>query len=99
MVEDAVKLTYAHFYPELKDEDRDALDTLNQAIHRALEKHNDMILTGRTCSRREQFEDIKQSQLRPLPTIPFELHSRQTLNVQRNGHVRLLGHYYSVPHT
>ncbi|WP_390897704.1 IS21 family transposase [Segatella oris] len=99
LVEDAVKLTYARIYPELKEEDRGSLETLNQAIRSALEKHNNMILTGRTYSRREQFEDIEQSQLKPLPTVPFELHNRKMLTVQRNGHVRLLGHYYSVPHT
>ena len=99
LVEDAVKLTYARIYPELKEEDRDSLEMLNQAIRSALEKHNNMNLTERSYSRREQFEDIEQSQLKPLPTVPFELHNRKMLTVQRNGHVRLLGHYYSVPHT
>mgnify|MGYP001685766836 FL=1 len=51
LVEDAVKLTYARIYPKLKEEDRDSLETLNQAIRSALEKHNNMILTGRTYSR------------------------------------------------
>lgn len=37
--------------------------------------------------------------LKPLPAIPYELHHRLTLTVQRNGYIRLLGHYYSVPHT
>ena len=52
LVEDAVKLTYARIYPKLKEEDRDSLETLNQAIRSALEKHNNMILTERTYSRR-----------------------------------------------
>ena len=99
LVEDAVKLTYARIYPKLKEEDRDSLETLNQTIRSALKKHNNMILTGRSYARWEQFEDIEQSQLKPLPIVPFELHNRKMLTVQRNGHVRLLGHYYSVPHT
>ena len=99
LVEDAVRLTYARIYPEITDEDRGSVETLNRSILLALAKHNNLSLTGRTYSRREQFEDVERSELRPLPMIPFELHNRQTLTVQRNGHVRLLGHYYSVPHT
>lgn len=86
------------YIPELKYQGRGSLGTLNKTIRRALEKHNDMILTDRTCSKREQFEDIGQSQLKPLSTIPFEPDNRQTLTVPGHGHVRLLGHYYSVPH-
>ena len=52
LVEDAVKLTYARIYPKLKEEDRGSLETLNQTIRSALEKHNNMILTERTYSRR-----------------------------------------------
>ena len=91
LVEDAVKLTYARIYPKLKKEDRGSLEMLNQTIRSALEKHNNMILTGRSYSRREQFEDIEQSQLKSLPTVPFELHNRKMLTVQRNGHVRSAG--------
>lgn len=98
LVEDAVKLCYAKIYPFIEDEDRKSLGDLNKAILSALEKHNDTILTGRTYSRREHFEDVERSMLNPLPSIPYELHHRVTLTVQRNGHVRLLGHYYSVPH-
>ena len=36
--------------------------------------------------------------LRPLNPIRFELKERHTATVQRNGHVRLDRHYYSVPH-
>ena len=53
LVEDAVKLTYARNYPKLKEEDRGSLETLNQAIRSALEKHNNMILIERTYSRWE----------------------------------------------
>ena len=91
LVEDAVKLTYARIYPKLKEEDRGSLEMLNQAIRSALEKHNNIILTGRSYARWEQFEDIEQSQLKPLPIVPFELHNRKMLTVQRNGHMRLLG--------
>ena len=80
LVEDAVKLTYARIYPKLKEEDRGSLEMLNQAIRSALEKHNNIILTGRSYARWEQFEDIEQSQLKPLPIVPFELHNRKMTN-------------------
>lgn len=98
LVEDAVKLCYAKIYPLLEDKDRQSLEALNKAIWSALDLHNGTVLTGRTYSRREQFEDIEKAMLKPLPLVPYELHHRLTLTVQRNGYIRLQGHYYSVPH-
>ena len=99
LVEDAVRLTYQRIYPMISDEDAASVELLNAAIRKALEVHNNTPLTGRPYSRREQFEDIERPALCPLPERPFELHNRCMLTVQRNGHIRLHGHFYSVPYS
>lgn len=98
LVEGAVKLIYRSIYPLVRQRTHHDLVSLNAAIRTALELHNNARMSGRPYSRREQFEDLERMYLRPLNPIRFELKERHTATVQRNGHVRLDRHYYSVPH-
>lgn len=98
LVEGAVKLIYRTIYPEIEDKTFFDLEAMNAAIRVALEIHNNTKLTGRTTSRREQYEDFERCCMGPLNPIRFELRQRARLTVQRNGYVRLDKHYYSVPY-
>ena len=64
----------------------------------ALELHNNCLLTGRSYSRREQYEEIERDCMGQLNPIHFEPKRRHVATVQRNGYVRLENHYYSVPY-
>ena len=99
LVEGAVKLIYRSIYPKIQEREFYDLDSLNAAIRVALELHNNAPLTGRKCSRREQFEEVERDSLRKLNPIRFELKQRYRATVMKNGHVRLGedAYYYSVP--
>lgn len=98
LVEGAVKLIYRSIYPLVRQRAHHDLASLNATVRTALELHNNARMSGRPYSRREQFEDLERMCLRPLNPIRFELKERHTATVQRNGHIRLERHYYSVPH-
>ena len=97
LVEGAVKLIYRSIYPKLEGREFYDLESLNAAIRVALELHNNAPLTGRSYSRREQYEEIERDCMRPLNPIRFELKQRHTATVMKNGHIRVESHYYSVP--
>lgn len=97
LVEGAVKLIYRSIYPLLEGRQFFSLDSLNAAIHTALEMHNNAPLTGKNSSRREQFEEMERSSLGSLNPVRFEIKRHHEATVMRNGYVRLEKHYYSVP--
>lgn len=97
LVEGAVKLIYRSIYPKLEGREFYDLESLNAAIRVALELHNNASLTGRTYSRREQYEEIERDCMHPLNPIRFELKERHTATVMKNGYIRVENHYYSVP--
>lgn len=97
LVEGAVKLIYRSIYPLLEGRQFFSLDSLNAAIHTALETHNNTPLTGKKCSRREQFDEMERMSLGPLNPVRFEIKRHHEATVMRNGYVRLDKHYYSVP--
>lgn len=98
LVEGAVKIIYRTIYPEIEDKEFFDLEAMNAAIRVALEIHNNARLTGRTVSRREQYEEFERGCMAPLNHTRFEIRQRARLTVQRNGYVRLDKHYYSVPY-
>ena len=98
LVEGAVKLVYRGIYTRLEGRVFHDLESLNAAIRVALELYNNSLLTGRSYSRREQYEEIERDCMGPLNPIRFELKRRHVATVQRNGYVRLENHYYSVPY-
>ena len=83
-----------------KPYDKITLEELNADILLALEEHNNLLLTGRNYSRRQQFEEVERSALEPLPLLRYELKKQIFVTVMKNGHVSLNAdkHYYSVPY-
>lgn len=98
LVEGAVKLIYRSIYTKLQEQEFYDLASLNVAIKVALELHNNALFSGRSYSRREQYEEIERECMGPLNPIRFELKQRHTATVQKNGYIRLERHYYSVPY-
>lgn len=100
LVENAVRILYTRIYAKLKEKHFFSLDELNLAIRAELEVHNNLILTGRNYSRRQQFEEIERATLLPLPELRYELKKTLFVTVMKNGHVCLHAdkHYYSVPY-
>ena len=100
LAEGAVKIVYSRMYTALRSEVFFTLEALNKAIWTLLEAYNNVLLTGRTYSRREQFEEIERSALQPLPELRYEFKRQAIVTVMKIGHVCLRedDHYYSVPY-
>jgi transposase len=100
LVENAVRIAYTRIYARLRSQNHFSLDALNEAIHLALEEHNNALLSGRNYSRRQQFEEVEHAALIPLPPLRYELKKQCYVTVMKNGHVSLSAdkHYYSVPY-
>lgn len=100
LVENAVRIIYTRIYAKINSQIYYTLEELNAAIGIELEAHNNRLLSGRTYSRREQFEEIERSTLSPLPALRYELKTQTYATVAKNGHVALGAdrHYYSVPY-
>ena len=78
-----------------------SLEELNKAAWELLEKHNNTPFQKRDTTRRQLFEEIEKSELRPLPVERYELKRYQVSRVEFTYHVYLKEdkHYYSVPYT
>ena len=100
LVEGIVKIIYHRIYTSVDEKNFFSLEELNKAVRVELEVHNSTPLTGRTQSRREQFEEIERSALRALPHYPYLMKQQRTVTVLKNNHVCLRQdmHYYSVPY-
>ncbi|MBA7514287.1 IS21 family transposase ISPpu7 [subsurface metagenome] len=99
LVENAVNLVYQRIFAPLRNMTFFSLRELNEAGWELLEKHNDTPFQRRDTSRRQLFEEIEKSELRPLPVDRYELKRYQVSKVEFNYHVYLKEdkHYYSVP--
>lgn len=100
LVEGAVKLIYRSIYTRLDGRAFGSLESLNAALRSALEIHNNKPFSGRTYSRRDQFEDIEREVLGALNPLRYEIKKQTIVTVMKNGYVRLGEdvHYYSVPY-
>ena len=100
LVEGAVKLIYRSIYARLEGRKFGDLESLNSAIRPALEIHNNKPFSGRTYSRREQFEEVEREALGPLNPLRYEVNKQVMVTVMKNGYIRLGEdiHYYSVPY-
>lgn len=100
LVEGAVKITYMRIFAALPQELPTSLKALNESIRVLLDAHNRTSFKGRSYSRLEQFVEMEQTTLQPLPEKRFELRNSSVATVMKNGHVCLGAdkHYYSVPY-
>jgi len=100
LVEGAVQLVYQRIFYPLSGQTFYSLDELNAAIQELLGPYNDYRFQNRPTSRRQQFLEIEQPTLDPLPPTRYQLRTYKRAKVQKISHV-YLGvdkNYYSVPH-
>jgi hypothetical protein len=100
LVENAVQLVYQRIYAPLRNRTFTSLQELNEAIWELLQRHNEQAFSRLPFSRRQLFEEIERSALRPLPTERYPIKTTQMATIRYNYHVELTEdrHYYSVPH-
>jgi transposase len=98
-VENMVKLSYQKIYANLPEKEVVSLKELNMQIGQHLVALNDAQLTGKQCSRTDQWL-MELSALHPLPATMYEMRKLKQVTVMKNGHVYLSEdqHYYSVPY-
>ncbi len=75
-----------------------SLAEVNRAIQEQLNKLNNKVMLAVGRTRRQEFEDIDQPNLRPIPEKPYEYAIRKTARVHIDYHVEFEKHLYSVPH-
>lgn len=100
LVEGAVALVYQRIFYPLSGQTFFSLDELNRAIGKLLELYNDYRFQNRPTTRRQQFLEIEQSTLDPLPPTRYQIRHYKRAKVQKISHI-YLGvdkNYYSVPH-
>lgn len=94
-------MVYNRIYPRLEGRRFAELLSINSVIRTALELYNNTPFTGRSYSRRDQFEEIERNTLSALNPLRYEIKKQAMATVHNNGHVRLGEdtHFYSVPHS
>lgn len=98
-VENMVKLSYQKIYTNLPEKQIVPLNELNTQIWQHLAALNDANLTGKECSRTDQWL-LELPSLQPLPQTSYEMRKIKQVTVMKNGHIYLNEdqHYYSVPY-
>lgn len=100
LVENAVRLVYQRIYYPIKDMTFFSLEELNREIRKLLEKYNDILLQRKETSRRELFQSMERSYLKPLPNDAYQIKQYTRAKVQKIGYVYFSPDktYYSVPY-
>jgi len=75
-----------------------SLSEANAAIAELLTQYNGRPFQKLPGSRREMFETLERSTLKPLPTQSYTYAEWKTVTVNIDYHVEVDGHYYSVPY-
>jgi len=76
-----------------------SLTELNEAIRELLDQLNDRVTRHLGASRRQLFEEIERSALKPLPETDYVFAEWKQRAVGFDYHVDVDRHYYSVPYT
>jgi transposase len=77
-----------------------SLDELNQQIRELTSQLNNEPFKKMSGSRRSLYESIELTALQPLPDRPFEFEEWLVgVKIDKDYHVHVAEHYYSVPHT
>jgi transposase len=97
-VEGAVLIVERWILARLRNRCFFSLADLNAAIAGLLEDLNTRPMRHAGRSRRELFEEIERSALKPLPAHPFEYAEWKSAKVHPDYHVQVDKTFYSVPH-
>ena len=100
LVENAVNLAYQRIYYPLRNMTFFTLGDLNREIARLLAVYNDLLFQQKESSRRELFQSVERTYLKPLPSSIYEIRDYRRAKVQKMGYVYFSPdkHYYSVPY-
>lgn len=98
-VEQAVLLAERWIIAVLRHRDFTSLAELRDAIRPLVERLNDRPMKKVGKSRRQVFEAIEKSALKPLPATPYELCTWKKASVNIDYHIAFDDHYYSVHYT
>lgn len=99
-VEVAVQIAQRWILARLRNQTFFSLSDLNARIRELVVELNARPMrTYGGVTRRELFERLDQPALRPLPEHVFEISEWGQCRVNRDYHVEIFKHYYSVPHT
>jgi hypothetical protein len=100
LVENAVQLSYQRIYYPLRQMTFFSLQDLNREIQKLLVSYNDALFQRKQASRRELFQSVERSYLKPLPSQPYQLKEYCRAKVQKIGYVYFSPDksYYSVPY-
>ncbi|MDX2345340.1 MAG: IS21 family transposase [Legionella sp.] len=100
LVENAVRLAYQRIYYPMREMTFFSLKELNAEIRRRLVAYNDLLFQRKEASRRELFQSVERSFLKPLPSTPYEIKDYRRAKVQKIGYVYFSPdkNYYSVPY-
>ncbi len=99
LVENMVKLSYQQIYTNINEKEIVPLSELNKEIWKNLSVLNDGTLTGKECSRTDQWI-MELSALQALPATGYEMRILKQVTVTKFAHVYLNEdqHHYSVPY-
>lgn len=100
LVEGMVNIVYQQIFAPLRDRTFFSLAELNEAIRVQLVALNERPQRRDDLSRRQRFEAIERTALKPLPAEPYRYRDFQRGKAGFNYHVYLKEdkHYYSVPY-
>jgi len=99
LVEGAVKLVYQRIFFHLSKMTFFSLAELNEQIAIFLEKYNDEPFYQQSESRKERFIKYEKELLSPVGPYRFAPKQTKKAKVQKNCHVWLKKHFYSVPYS
>jgi transposase len=97
-VEQGVLLAERWILAALRNRKFFSMEELRAAVKPLVEKLNDRPMRKLKKSRRELFEQMERSALKPLPTTGYEYSRWARPKVHTDYHVEFDGHFYSVPY-
>jgi hypothetical protein len=100
LVENAVQLVYQRIYYPMREMTFFSLQDLNKEIRKLLIEYNDLLFQRKEASRRELFQSVERTYLKPLPSSSYQLKDYSRAKVQKIGYVYFSAdkNYYSVPY-
>ncbi len=99
LVEGMVKISYQRINVRIPENEILPLTALNEVIRKNLGTSNDTTLTGRECSRTDQWI-MELPSLQALPQTRYEMRTIKQVTAMKNGYIYLTQdqHYYSIPY-
>lgn len=94
----AVQIAQRWILASLRNRTFSSLAEVNTAIRALLDTLNDKVTRHLGASRRALFEELDKPALKPLPAGPYVYAQWKQCSIGLDYHIRIDGHFYSVPH-